>query len=212
MKNTQRGFLIPLVIVIIAAAAVGGGVYYSKNKASSTETKQDTTPTSDMNHSAEGDVSANAQVNANVNLGGTGKGTLRSLFAMTKDTVCTYKGTNAQGSVSGTMYISGNMMRGDFTTTGQGEGAVDSHMIKNGDTVFAWTGNQGAKMDMKMLESKSADGATASQQNGLDLNQNVEYDCKDWTKDASKFTPPTSVTFMDIAAMMKTNTNINLGR
>jgi hypothetical protein len=32
MKQTQRGFIVPLVIIIIAALAVGGGVYYSKNK------------------------------------------------------------------------------------------------------------------------------------------------------------------------------------
>jgi hypothetical protein len=35
MKNTQRGFIVPLVIIIIAVLAVGGGTYvYTKNKES----------------------------------------------------------------------------------------------------------------------------------------------------------------------------------
>jgi hypothetical protein len=43
MKNTQRGFIVPLVIAIIALLAVGGGVYvYTKNH--STNTAATTTP------------------------------------------------------------------------------------------------------------------------------------------------------------------------
>jgi hypothetical protein len=32
MKNSQKGFIVPLLIVIIALLAIGGGVYISKNK------------------------------------------------------------------------------------------------------------------------------------------------------------------------------------
>ena len=32
MKNTQKGFIVPLLIVIIAVLVIGGGVYvYTKN-------------------------------------------------------------------------------------------------------------------------------------------------------------------------------------
>lgn len=32
MRNTQKGFVIPLLIIAVLAVGVGGGVYYSKNK------------------------------------------------------------------------------------------------------------------------------------------------------------------------------------
>ena len=33
MKNTKRGFIVPLLIAIIAVLAIGGGVYlYTQNK------------------------------------------------------------------------------------------------------------------------------------------------------------------------------------
>jgi hypothetical protein len=73
--------------------------------------------------------------------------------------------------------------------------------------MFVWSGNQGAKMDMKMLDQN----ADANQKGSVDLNQDVDYTCKDWTKDASKFVVPTTVTFVDIAAMMNQQMKINVG-
>jgi hypothetical protein len=204
MKKTQQGFIIPLVIVVIAAFAVGGSVYYTKNKSANSERPEEKTG---VQGNGELNAEANAKVKTDVSLGGKGKGSLRSLLAMTKDTMCTYSGTSAGTTVSGTMYLSGGMMRGDFVTTSQSSGSVDSHMIKNGDTMFVWSGNQGAKMDMKMLDQN----ADANQKGSVDLNQDVDYTCKDWTKDASKFVIPTTVTFVDIAAMMNQQMKINVG-
>ncbi len=195
MQKTQRGFIIPLVILIVAALAVGGGVYYSKNKGPSKNKM------GDESNNASTTVKANAD--ASVVMGGKGNGSIRSLLALGKDTMCTYTTTSAQGTMSGTMYISGTMMRGDFQMKSGTSAAVDSHMIKTGDTVYTWSGTQGAKMDMAMTGNSSNANLNASQKSTMDLDQKVDYDCQSWSKDASKFVVPTTVKFVDVSAMMK---------
>jgi hypothetical protein len=36
MKNSQKGFIVPLIIVIILVSAIGGGFYFHKNKSTGT--------------------------------------------------------------------------------------------------------------------------------------------------------------------------------
>jgi len=193
----NRGFG-PLVIVIIVAivAAAGAGTYtvIKKNNAKSaaeTEVK------------AETDANANTQVNANASttVKVNANGTLRALIALGKDTVCTVHTEVSTGKSEGTVYISGDNMRGDFTTTGTAAGAIESHMVKTGATMYAWSGSQGAKMDANMQS-----GAQAGASNGgVDLDQGYGYECKDWKKDTSKFVVPISVNFIDLSAMMNAN-------
>lgn len=213
IKSTQRGFILPLLVIVVAALAIGGGVYYSQqhpqaeapepvvgtdaNIDTSTSFTTTPAPSTDMattTATSTASVSANAQAN----------GTLGSLFALNKNLKCTFSSTGA-GASSGTVYMAGTMMRGDFVLKGQATG--EAHMIRNGDQVYVWSGAQGAKMNMSALS-----GGQAKAQSGLDLNQQVTYQCEDWTKEDSRFAVPTTVNFFDIAAMVNGQAGVSLPR
>ena len=203
MKNIQlnRGFGPLLIIIFIAAAlAVGGGVYYSAKKAKAPEKEapgyMEEKTTQKKMETGEIETKATTSISANV---GIGNGSIRSLLTMGKDVSCTFSQKITKGEIKGTVYISGNMMRGDFTTTGSASGNMESHMIKNGDEVNVWSGNQGAKMAM----SKMGGSASSQTEGQVNLDQKGEYKCSDWHKDESKFSLPSEVKFLDINAMMK---------
>src|SRR5262245_38336291 len=97
--NYKRG-IGPLAIVIIVAVVLilGGGVYYASHKSA-------------MN---QAQVEGTTNVNGSASLE-TSNGTLRSLLGMGKNLMCTIKEGTASSSVNGTVYMSGQMVRGDFT-------------------------------------------------------------------------------------------------
>lgn len=183
MKMARNKGFGPLAVILVIAvvAAVGGGVYYSK--------KED-----------KARVEVESEMNGEVNVASKNKGgTLRALLSLNKDMVCTFSASNATGGTSGTVYISGTMMRGDYVTTGAASGNVESHMVRNGDKFQVWSGAQGAVMTMSEFDKAGNTNAKGS----VGLDQEFDYECKDWSKDSSKFTVPGSVTFVDMNAMMK---------
>ena len=112
---------------------------------------------------------------------------------------CTFSNSTAGQSSTGTVYISGTMMRGDFTSQIKSSTNVQSHMIRSGDQIYVWSGAQGAKMAFAGL-----DASASTQSNGsVNLDQKVNYKCTPWTVDNGQFTPPTNVKFIDLSAMMK---------
>jgi hypothetical protein len=119
-------------------------------------------------------------------------------LALNQNLKCNYTSTVGAAS-AGTIYLSGGMFRGDFSL--QGAAVSEAHMIRKGDDVYVWTGNQGAKMPVGNILKDNA-SANASQ-TGVDLNQQVKYSCESWTKDDTRFTLPAGVNFLDLAALMQ---------
>jgi hypothetical protein len=114
--------------------------------------------------------------------------------------MCTFTSVVENSTSSGTVYIASNGdMSGDFTSQTKTAGTVTSHMIMKGGTSYVWSGAQGAKMNVSASEATTASNTNQS----VDLDAQVDYDCKNWTRDDSKFTVPTNVNFVDIEAMMK---------
>jgi hypothetical protein len=219
IKSTQRGFILPLLVIVVAALAIGGGVYYSQQhpKAEapepvvSTDANVDTSTSFTTPPASSTDVATSTatstpsvSTNANVSVAAQTSGTLGSLFALNKNVKCTFTSTGT-GASSGTVYMAGTMMRGDFMLKGQTAG--DAHMIRNGDQVYVWSGAQGAKMAMSALS-----GSQGKSQSGLDLNQQVSYQCENWVKEDSRFVAPTTVNFVDIAAMINSQAGLSLPR
>jgi hypothetical protein len=157
---------------------------------------------------ASADANASMQSDVNVDVGAmTSKASasIRALLAKGGNTVCTVSGATSEGTVSGTVYLSGGKMRGDFKSTMSGSAGTDSHMITTASDAYVWTGSQGAKMSLADLESNANAGASASSESktNVSLDQKVDYDCKSWSPDNSKFAPPASVNFVDLKAMMQ---------
>jgi hypothetical protein len=196
--NGNRG-IGPLIIIIIAAVVLGGGAgtykVVQKNKEKKTMANVDVTASTTVN-GMNGTSTAQVEVK--------NSGTLRALIAQNKNLMCTVKSDVSGTSSEGTVYLSGSDFRGDFVTKSSGT-TVNSHMIKMGQTMYAWSdGGQGVKMDATASANSNASAQT------MDLDQKVSYDCKDWTKDASKFVVPTSIEFLDVNAMLKAQGNVQI--
>jgi hypothetical protein len=198
--KSNKGFG-PLVIVIIAAVVLGGGAGTYKVVQKNKEKKA--AMNADVNLAASStDTGVSASTTSKVEV--KNSGTLRALIAQNKNLVCTIKTEVSGSSSEGTVYVSGTDMRGDFVMQSSGV-TVNSHMIKVGQTMYAWSDSgQGVKMDTTASANSNASMQT------MDLDQNVSYDCKDWNKDASKFAVPTSINFIDMNAMLKAQGNIQI--
>jgi hypothetical protein len=121
----------------------------------------------------------------------TGSGTIASLMAMGSVT-CTVNvaGTNPS---SGTVYVSGGKMRGDFTTTIQGK-SMHASMINDGTYMYSWSTMAPEGVKIKVTAGAAASGASAHA--GVNPSTNVNYNCSPWTVDAGQFTPPSAISFM----------------
>ncbi len=127
----------------------------------------------------------------------TSKQSLKALLSATTPQKCTFTEAVENSTSNGTVYIAGGKMRGDFTSVAYGKTIV-SHMVMVDSTSYMWTDEgQGFKMAFDASQSTSASG-----QQGMDVNKELEYQCMPWTVDASVFVLPSTITFKDMSALV----------
>lgn len=128
---------------------------------------------------------------------GAFQGSFADLAARGGDWKCTVDAQASTGAgqalSSGVVYVSGRKVRGDFTSTVQGIGRVDSHLMADGTDVYSWTSLYPQGMKTKM--AASGDETTETSGQGADANQKYSYHCEPAQADASLFIAPTNVTF-----------------
>lgn len=140
-------------------------------------------------------------------------GNVFDLIKLGKTLKCTYS-TDTQGtSMSGTSYIAGKNMRGDFESTDPTGNKIQSHMISDGTWAYTWTSAspQGFKMNISDAESKTSTPSASGSTNGQNLDafkNNVDFNCNPWIEDASLFQVPSDIKFTDFSESLK---NINSG-
>ncbi len=111
--------------------------------------------------------------------------TLNDIIAEDGNFICAFTNEDPGARNSGTLYISGENFRGDFST---------AHMIQYGGFVYTWA--DAASMGTKT--PRVAERGMAEQQ-GFDMQAALAYDCKDWTPDLTKFDLPAKVKFQEVA-------------
>ena len=112
-----------------------------------------------------------------------GVNTLAYLYSLKQPLVCSVTvGTTIKRT--GTMYIADAKMRANFTTTS---------MIDDGSLLYVWT--RGAAKGIQLSAVSSVSGSVIASNGGFDTANPFSFRCNSWTKDASVFTPPASVTF-----------------
>ncbi len=174
-KKVIAGVILLLVLIILGA----GYFFFSPKKTAS--------PTTENNPVA----SAPKSLNELLGLGTSQK--------------CTFSSVNGSDTTSGTVYVAGGKMRGDFTSNVSGQ-STSSHMIVDGTTSYTWMDGQstGYKMTFNP-ETGATPSATGSQTSqGPDLNQKSDYNCSAWTADSSLFTLPADVKFMSLGDLLPT--------
>jgi len=179
----QKQLIIGAVFVILLLLlGIGGFFLFNKSAVAPTQNQ-----TSDTSNAPAENKSAVAS--------------LADLLTSGKTTQCTFNvATSNGGSTNGTVYVSADKMRGDFTITTKDGKASQMNMIRAGDDYYMWGGELPGGIKMTFDAESIKTNTQANQY--VDLNTKTDYRCSDWTADNSKFTPPSNVKFTDLSSMM----------
>jgi hypothetical protein len=105
---------------------------------------------------------------------------------------CEVKQAMSDVENSGTVYMSGTNMRGDFSTIAEGR-TMQSYFIMKDGYMYNWS-SFAPTMGVKI----KADASAQAQAEGTytwSADQVGDYNCEPWTADETKFTPPSEVKF-----------------
>lgn len=130
-------------------------------------------------------------------------GTVTDLLKLGKNFECTFDTTDEAGNnTEGTVYVTGNRMRGHFMMS-QPDGTIfEGNTIQNGEYGYTWFEgqNQGTKLK---LEEPEGDAMEKDDTSADFTDDTVDYKCKTWLVDNSMFVPPTDIEFQDITASVQ---------
>ncbi len=170
-KNTIIALSVALLILLFGA----GAFFMSQNK---TTVKPTTQP---------------VVANPNTKTNNATSSTLKELLASKTPSKCTYSTDAGNTKISGTVYVNGGKVRGDFTTTTD-KTTIIGHMATDEKFVYTWMDNskQGYKfaMDTQAMADKAAQDSQKP-----DFNQKFNYDCSPWIVDAKMMVLPVDITF-----------------
>ncbi len=126
---------------------------------------------------------------------GAFNGSMNELVARGGNYECNFTHATDVSDSAGTVFISGKKMRGDFVSTTKVAAnlKVESHMISDGEFMYNWSSAAPMGFKIAIAETTNATPTTGSQ--SLDYNQKLDYDCKAWTVDSSKFAIPAEIKF-----------------
>lgn len=190
-----------ITLLVVIVAIVGGGYWLLTSKTINVE-KSAGNPTDRM---TTDDVSKIDSVdNSKTTTSDSQK--LSDVMAAGKDVVCTFTSSDPNAENSGTVFVSGKDVRGDFASDVKTVSMkIESHMIQKDGYVYTWTNTmpQGFKAKVVMAQDSGNAMATGkmSGSQSFDFNTSYNYNCKDWQKDTSKFTLPSSIIFSEIPSV-----------
>ena len=182
------------IILLVVGVVIAGGLWFMLQGGAGEDasTQNDATP-----QATESDAAF------------TGVGSFTALMDLGKNIRCEFSYNDESGEGSGASYFADDRMRVDSTQSVDGE-TMTAHMVNDGEYVYTWTDGAEESFAMKM-PVKEIEGSpqeytgipTEAEQNMIESDQEVEYDCDRWRVDESTFVPPNGITFMDMEAMLE---------
>lgn len=171
----NKTIIVTLAVALLGIVGVGGFMLMNQNKT--------TTPSNPVSTTTKTDAS-------------TQKKSLKDFLTLAGNQECTFKDEAGNGGV---VYGQNGKVRGDFTSMVNGVG-TNSHMFSDGSTVYIWMDGQtqGFKTSLAAVSQLS----TSENVQTMDVNKQVDYECKTGSPNASLFATPTTVTFTDFSEMM----------
>ncbi|MCA9366595.1 hypothetical protein KC722_03375, partial [Candidatus Kaiserbacteria bacterium] len=113
----------------------------------------------------------------------SGFGSFMSLMGLGKNLTCEFSSVADEtgGAVAGTVYISGERLRGDFEMEQAGT-VMESHMIQDGEYSYTWSESAEGTFALKMKTDDSTYEATPAGGDSVPArqmtpDQDVRYDC-----------------------------------
>ena len=188
-----------LIGLIVAVLIVVAGGYYVMSSGSLSMTEE--TVAGDTAEQ-EADAVADKASPKLAESAATFTGSFFDLAARGGNYRCAVQSSGANNSTTGTVYVSGTSVRGDFSSVVSGK-TVESHMLKLSDTMYVWGGGleQGIMMPASQMQGDASAGTM--QGSGVSGKQEYGWDCVATGIDASKFVKPSNIQFMDVGAMMQ---------
>lgn len=200
----------PIIIAIVAAiVVVGGGLFYYSGGMSGgysmdeSENADDTvTPSNSWSFGATqtGSYQGDPKSGAGKMASGSFTGSWNDLVKRGGNYMCTINSAGANDVTSGTVYVSGTDLRGEFVSK-TAAGQVTSNMLKKGDMMYVWSSAYPQGFMMKADAPASQTSSTATQGQGVDQGQSYDWNCSATGVDASKFVKPANIEFMDLEAL-----------
>jgi hypothetical protein len=186
-KNNTSRIIIAVVVVVLL---IGGGyLFLGKSHMSSSQSADNANPQNESKGMS------------------SGKKSLSDFFSMKGTLKCTFSDQTNSGS--GTVYVGSGKMRGDFQSQVNGTQS-QTHMVNDGTYVYIWTEGQknGYKMSLDSVKSEASQvkvsgTPTAVKPQGMNMNRQSNYSCSPWVVNASLFTVPSDITFVDYSSMMQ---------
>jgi len=173
-----------IFLIIGGVVIIGGGLYLVNS-----------TPNDDQ----QGVVEEEAMTNEDF----SDANSLRALIALGRDLTCDFVHDDPEtGRSEGTVFLSGERMRGDFRITANGT-EMESHVIRNGSTGYTWGTTPMGTVAIMFDISQEDDIASSNEGESVDLDQNLEFECSAWSVDESKFAPPSDLDFQNVSAQMQ---------
>ena len=169
-----------LISVLILGVVLVGGYFIIKNGK-----RPDTAP-----------AVYNELNNGEQALDDTGKKIAFSEFLKTNTSSfkCDVKQTMSYFENSGTIYMDGTKVRGDFSTIAEGKTMNTSLIVKDG-TSYMWSNGENGLPEIGFK-------AQVTSENNLNAWQESigDYDCNLWEVDEAMFAVPTNITFQEVGA------------
>ena len=186
-------------IVIAAVIVIGGGYLVLSGGYSMSPTEQ--ARVGDQNGDGKPDTDVSDTGTQPKMATGAFTGSWAALASRGGNYKCDINHGGTKDATTGTVYISGTSMRGDFNSS-TSAGTVASHMLKLGDTIYVWSSAYSQGFMMKAT-AMTGNGATATKGQGVSADQSYDWNCAATGTEASMFAKPTGIDFIDTAAMMQ---------
>lgn len=124
---------------------------------------------------------------------------------------CTFSYTDAEQGIteSGNFYVNGPQAKFRSEAeivTKDSDKKITTYMIGDGNYAYSWNGAEKTGFKISMKEGTPVAQDTKAQNNQR-LDQKMNFDCRNWSVDNSKFILPPGVTFTDFSTMIK---NLNI--
>jgi hypothetical protein len=161
-----------------------------------------------MMHGSGGSSTSTGGTATNGANAGTGSSamSLNDLLASGQSQQCGFSTQSATSTtVTGTVYVGSGHLRGDFSVKNSSGTLTASHIITDGQTAYVWTDSPAQGMEISFASMSS--GNAEQSQGSVNPSQKMNYSCAAWATDATKFTLPANVTFMNMTNMPGMNMN-----
>lgn len=171
-----------IVIVIVIVIVLLGAYFATRSKKDSNQTMSE--------NQATGEVKQDTS--------NKGQKSMKDFLSFSGSQKCTVSYSQEGYQTTGVAYVANGKMRGEYTATMNGQ-TTKPQFISDGQTIYSWQEGEATGFKMTVTATQTAE---AEKQNTVNMDQQVDYDCENWSTDNSKFTPPSNVKFTDYSEML----------